>query len=72
MAGNTFGQLFRITTAGESHGPGNMVIIDGVPPGMALSVDDLRPDLDPGGVGAERVVALLQSHLAAQSAGAYG
>ena len=46
MAGNTFGQLFRITTAGESHGPGNVVIIDGVPPGIALSVDDLRPDLD--------------------------
>ena len=31
MAGNSFGQLFRITTAGESHGPGNVVIIDGVP-----------------------------------------
>lgn len=45
MAGNTFGQLFRITTAGESHGPGNVVIIDGVPAGMALSVDDLIPDL---------------------------
>ena len=46
MAGNTFGQLFRITTAGESHGPGNVVIIDGVPPGIELSVDDLRPDLE--------------------------
>jgi len=45
MAGNSFGQLFRITTAGESHGPGNVVIIDGVPPGLALSVDDLVPDL---------------------------
>ncbi len=45
MAGNTFGQLFRVTTAGESHGPGNLVIIDGVPPGMPLSADDLRPDL---------------------------
>ncbi len=45
MPGNTFGLLFRITTAGESHGPGNVVIIDGVPPGMALSVDDLLPDL---------------------------
>src|SRR5919112_6508199 len=46
MAGNTFGTLFRITTAGESHGPGNVVVIDGVPPGLELSVDDLRPDLD--------------------------
>ncbi|MFN9048847.1 MAG: chorismate synthase, partial [Planctomyces sp.] len=45
MPGNSFGQLFRITTAGESHGPGNVVIIDGVPPGIHLSPDDLRPDL---------------------------
>jgi chorismate synthase len=45
MPGNTFGHLFRITTAGESHGPGNVVIIDGVPPGMELSADDLLPDL---------------------------
>src|SRR3954468_404751 len=46
MAGNTFGTLFRITTAGESHGPGNVVIIDGMPPAIELSADDLRPDLD--------------------------
>lgn len=45
MPGNSFGQAFRITTAGESHGPGNVVIIDGVPPGLELSVDDLIPDL---------------------------
>lgn len=45
MPGNSFGQAFRITTAGESHGPGNVVIVDGVPPGLELSVDDLIPDL---------------------------
>jgi chorismate synthase len=45
MSGNSFGQAFRITTAGESHGPGNVVIIDGCPPGIALSEDDLRLDL---------------------------
>jgi chorismate synthase len=45
MSGNSFGQAFRITTAGESHGPGNVVIIDGCPPGIALSEDDLRADL---------------------------
>lgn len=45
MAGNTFGQAFRITTAGESHGPGNVVIVDGVPAGLPLSVEDLLPDL---------------------------
>jgi chorismate synthase len=45
MAGNSFGQAFRITTAGESHGPGNVVIVDGCPPGIPLSVEDLRVDL---------------------------
>lgn len=45
MAGNSFGQIFRITTAGESHGPGNVVIIDGVPPGLELSARDLEGDL---------------------------
>lgn len=45
MPGNSFGQNFRITTAGESHGPGNVVIVDGVPAGIALTEDDLRIDL---------------------------
>jgi len=45
MAGNSFGQLFRVTTAGESHGPGTVAIVDGVPPGLALSEEDLIPDL---------------------------
>lgn len=45
MPGNSFGQLFRITTAGESHGPGYVVILDGVPPGIELSEADLAPDL---------------------------
>jgi chorismate synthase len=45
MPGNSFGELFRITTAGVSHGPGYVVIIDGCPPGLPLSVDDLLPDL---------------------------
>lgn len=45
MSGNSFGKIFKITTAGESHGPGNVVIVDGVPSGIELSVDDLLPDL---------------------------
>lgn len=45
MPGNSFGELFRITTAGVSHGPGYVVIIDGCPPGLPLSIDDLLPDL---------------------------
>jgi len=56
MAGNSFGQAFRITTAGESHGPGNIVIIDGVPPGIALGVDDLRPDLARRRPGQSKIV----------------
>ena len=38
MPGSSFGHALRITTAGESHGPANVVILDGVPPGIALSV----------------------------------
>jgi chorismate synthase len=45
LPGSSFGKLFRITTAGESHGPANVVIVDGVPPGLPLSEDDLLPDL---------------------------
>lgn len=45
MPGSSFGRAFRVTTAGESHGPGNVVIVEGCPPGIALSVDDLRVDL---------------------------
>jgi chorismate synthase len=45
MAGNTFGKLFRVTTAGVSHGPGYLCIIDGCPAGLELSVEDLIPDL---------------------------
>src|SRR5271154_2306002 len=45
MPGNTFGEMFRITTAGVSHGPGYLCIIDGCPPGLPLSIDDLLPDL---------------------------
>jgi len=45
MAGNSFGQAFRITTAGESHGPANVVIIDGCPPGIPLGIGDLAADL---------------------------
>ncbi len=56
MAGNSFGQLFRITTAGESHGPGNVVIIDGVPPGVSLSVEDLLPDLARRRPGQSKIV----------------
>ena len=60
MAGNSFGELFRVTTAGESHGPGYVVIIDGVPPGLELSVDDLTPDLDRRRPGQSKVTTQRQ------------
>lgn len=46
MAGNTFGQLFRVTTFGESHGLALGAIVDGCPPGMELTEADLQVDLD--------------------------
>jgi chorismate synthase len=45
MPANTFGERFRVTTAGVSHGPGYLCIIDGCPSGLPLGVDDLLPDL---------------------------
>jgi chorismate synthase len=45
MPGNSFGLLFRVTTAGVSHGPGYLCIVDGCPPGLTLAVEDLLPDL---------------------------
>ena len=43
---NTFGNNFRITTFGESHGPALGVVIDGCPAGMALTEIDIQPILD--------------------------
>ncbi|MGY6277837.1 chorismate synthase [Methylomonas sp. MgM2] len=46
MSGNTIGKLFTVTTFGESHGLALGAIVDGCPPGMALSEGDLQLDLD--------------------------
>jgi chorismate synthase len=46
MSGNTFGKLFTVTTCGESHGPAYACIVDGCPPGLALTEADLQRDLD--------------------------
>jgi chorismate synthase len=43
---NSFGRLFRFTTWGESHGPAIGVVVDGCPPGLALSEGDIQPWLD--------------------------
>ena len=46
MSGNSFGKLFTITSFGESHGPAIGCVVDGCPPGLALSEADLQQDLD--------------------------
>lgn len=46
MSHNTFGHLFRVTTWGESHGPAIGCVVDGTPPGIALSEEDLQVWLD--------------------------
>lgn len=46
MPGNTFGQAFRVTTFGESHGPALGCVIDGCPPGLELDESDIQVDLD--------------------------
>ncbi len=54
MSGNTFGKLFTVTTFGESHGPALGAIVDGCPPGLALSEADLQRDLDRRRPGSSR------------------
>ena len=56
MAGNTFGKLFTVTTFGESHGAAIGCIVDGCPPGMDLSEDDIQPELDRRKPGTSRFV----------------
>lgn len=46
VAGNSFGQNFRITTFGESHGGAVGVVIDGVPPNLEITLADIQKDLD--------------------------
>ena len=46
MSHNSFGRLFRITTFGESHGPALGCVIDGCPPGIALTEADIQAELD--------------------------
>jgi chorismate synthase len=60
MSGNTFGKLFTVTTFGESHGPAIGCVIDGCPPGMALSEADIQPELDRRKPGTSRHVTQRQ------------
>lgn len=60
VSGNSFGQAFRITTAGESHGPGNVVVIDGCPPGIELTPELLAVDLARRRPGQSKIVTQRQ------------
>lgn len=60
MAGNTFGRLFTVTSFGESHGPAIGCVVDGCPPGMMLSADDVQKDLDRRKPGTSRHVTQRQ------------
>ena len=60
MAGNSFGQAFRFTTWGESHGPAIGCVIDGCPPGVQLSEADIQPYLDKRRPGQSRFVTQRQ------------
>ena len=54
---NSFGQLFRITTWGESHGGGVGVVVDGCPPRLRLTEADIQPDLDRRRPGQSSIVS---------------
>ncbi|MBU3723896.1 MAG: chorismate synthase [Burkholderiaceae bacterium] len=60
MSGNTFGHLFTVTSFGESHGPAIGCVVDGCPPGMALSEADIQPELDRRRPGTSRHVTQRQ------------
>jgi chorismate synthase len=54
MSGNSFGKLFTVTTFGESHGPALGAIVDGCPPGLAISEDDIQRDVERRRTGTSR------------------
>ncbi len=60
MSGSTFGELFRVTNFGESHGPAIGCVIDGCPPGLTLSEADIQPELDRRRPGTSRHVTQRQ------------
>jgi chorismate synthase len=57
MSGNTIGKLFSVTTFGESHGPALGCIVDGCPPGLALTEADLQQDVDRRRTGTSQFVS---------------
>src|SRR5262245_1382784 len=60
MAGNTFGRVFTVTSFGASHGPAIGCVVDGCPPGLTLSAEDIQRDLDRRKPGTSRHVTQRQ------------
>jgi chorismate synthase len=60
MPGNTFGQVFRLTTWGESHGPAVGCVVDGCPAGLPIAEDEIQRELDRRRVGQSRVSSARQ------------
>ncbi|NTV97174.1 MAG: chorismate synthase [Thiobacillus sp.] len=56
MSGNTLGKLFCVTSFGESHGPGIGCVVDGCPPGLSLTTEDIQHELDRRKPGTSRHV----------------
>src|SRR5262245_20479279 len=54
-AGSTFGHMFRVSTFGESHGPAVGVVIDGCPPRLSLTPEDVQRELDRRRPGQSRI-----------------
>jgi len=57
MAGNTFGKLFQVTTFGESHGGAVGCIVDGCPPGLEITAEDIQKDLDKRRPGQSKITS---------------
>lgn len=63
---NSFGRLFRVSIYGESHGSGVGVLIDGVPAGLKVNIDDLKADLErrrAGGIGSTTRIEADEPHI---------
>lgn len=60
MSGNSFGQNFVVTTCGESHGPALLAIVDGCPPGLEISEDDLQAEINRRRTGTSRFTSQRQ------------
>lgn len=68
---NSFGRIFRVTLFGESHGPGVGVVIDGIPAGIPLSMDDFKADLDRRKSGAPGTTARKEADIPEILSGVY-